>query len=215
MSNFPIDPTKWADNKYQTEWAATDYLETPDGVGFYPKHHCKHTYNISKPFIKKFRNAIDVGCRVGEYTRYLHLDFQHVYAFDPNLWAGFSNNVDLKKVTHFNCALGDENTQITMFGGMHTAREGIKAKVKPCLKLDDFMLTDIDYVKIDVEGFEHKVLLGAQKTIEKWNPVIVIEQNHVTIAGASQFAAKEYLESIGYRQAAVDSRGWDIVMVRA
>ncbi len=65
-----------------------------------------------------------------------------------------------------------------------------------------------------MEGFEKKVLLGAARTIERWNPVIVIEQNHVVLEGNERYSAKEYLESIGYRQVAVDSRGWDFVMVR-
>jgi hypothetical protein len=77
-----------------------------------------------------------------------------------------------------------------------------------------FDFEDVDYIKIDVEGFEKKVLLGAARTIERWNPVIVVEQNHVVLDGDVQYSAKAYLEGIGYRQVAVDGRGWDFVMVR-
>jgi FkbM family methyltransferase len=212
--NLPA-PTNWQDNPYQKEWSGSDYLYSADGTGEFPKHPCKLTYLLSKPFIKKFRNALDVGCRVGEFSRYLHHDFQHVYSFDPNLWMNFRYNVDLRKVTHFCCALGDEPGEITIYGGTHSETSGGKRKVVPVFTIDAFEMQDVDYIKIDVEGFEKKVLLGAKRTIERCNPVIVIEQNHVVLEGDRQYSAKEYLESIGYEQAAVDKRGWDFVMVRA
>jgi FkbM family methyltransferase len=207
-------PTEWSDNPYQEEWAERDYLFSPDGNKEYPNHACKLTYLLSKPFIKNFRTALDVGCRVGEFTRYLHRDFQHVYAFDPNLWADFRCNVDLKKVTHFRCALGEEIGEIRMFGGTHSEREGAKSKIAPVYMIDMFGFEDVDYIKIDVEGFEKKVLLGAVRTIDRYNPVIVIEQNEVVLEGDHRYSAKEYLETLGYKSVAVDKRGWDFVMVR-
>jgi len=44
-----------------------------------------------------------------------------------------------------------------------------------CRTLDSFNLTNVDYIKIDVDGFEVPVLQGAQETIRKNNPVINIE----------------------------------------
>lgn len=216
MENDPSlpSPTEWQDNPYQQEWAERDYLYSADGIGEFPQHACKLTYLVSKPFVKNFRTALDVGCRVGEFSRYLHRDFQHVYSFDPNFWPNFRFNVDLNKVTHFQCALGDDIGEIRMFGGMHSERAGVKSKIVPVFTIDMFNFKDVDYLKIDVEGFEKKVLLGAQQTIDRYSPLIVIEQNHVVLEGDEKYSAKEYLEGIGYRQAAVDKRGWDFVMVR-
>jgi FkbM family methyltransferase len=207
-------PTKWPDNPYQEEWAARDYLYLSKGVGEDPGHPCKLTYLLSKPFNKNFRTAIDVGCRVGEFTRYLQLDFAHVYAFDPRIWPNFRFNVDLGKVTHFRCALGDERCETVMYAGSHNEHDGLEPRTVPVYALDTFGFEDVDYIKIDVEGFEKKVLLGAAQTIERCNPVIVIEQNHVVLEGEHQYSAKEYLESIGYVSVAVDDRGWDFIMVR-
>ena len=206
--------TKWKDNPYDAEWAERDYLHTPDGPAEHPKHPCKRTYLQSKPFIRNYRTAVDIGCRVGEFTRYLQLDFQRVFAFDPNLWVSFRFNVDLTKVTHFNCALGDERGEISMFGGCHSPLGRGKPKTVPVYTLDEFDLQEVDYIKVDVEGFEKKVLIGGAKTIERWNPLIVIEQNDVVLDGECRYAAKQYLEGIGYREVAVDRRGWDLVMVR-
>jgi FkbM family methyltransferase len=216
MENTQVlpSPTQWKDNPYQEEWAERDYLYSPDGIGAFPKHPCKMTYLLSKPYIKNFRSALDVGCRIGEFTRYLQLDFGHVYAFDPNLWPQFRFNVDLEKVSHFQCALGDEVGEIHMFGGGHHEQGGGSSKIVPVFTLDMFDFQEVDYIKIDVEGFEKKVLLGAKRLIERCSPLIVIEQNHVVLEGDQQYSAKDYLESIGYHEVAVDKRGWDFVMVR-
>src|SRR5438270_10288720 len=95
MDNVPNlpSPTNWPDNPYQDEWADRDFLYSADGIGEFPKHACKMTYLLSRTFIRNFRKAIDVGCRVGEFTRYLQRDFQHVNSFDPNLWPNFRYNV--------------------------------------------------------------------------------------------------------------------------
>ena len=44
-----------------------------------------------------------------------------------------------------------------------------------CRTLDSFGLTNVDFVKIDVDGFELALLEGASKTLTDNNPVINIE----------------------------------------
>jgi len=210
---FPFPPTIFKSNPYQEEWYSTDFMHSPDGIKNFPRHHCKITFMISLPFIKKFKNAIDVGCRDGEYSRYLQHHFEHTYGFDPRLRPNYPYNVDLKKVTHFNCALGDRQESITMFGGTHDPTHGTQSAVVPCFRLDDFGLTDISYIKIDVEGFEEKVLAGGQELIERDRPIVVVEQNEVGLEGSDKFGAKTWLEARGYRHAATCPRGWDYIMV--
>jgi FkbM family methyltransferase len=214
MTDLPR-PTVWKENPYQREWAKRDYLHMAEGAREFRKHPCKRTYLLSKPYIKNFRNAVDIGCRDGEFTRYLHLDFEHVFAFDPRLKSRFCYNVDLAKVTHFQCALGDEIGEIEMFGGGHSPPGDAPLHKAPVFTLDMFELPQVDYIKIDVEGFEKKVLLGAGRTIERHSPVIVIEQNDTVLEGDHRYSAKMHLESLGYQQVAVDKRGWDFVMARA
>jgi len=43
--------------------------------------------------------------------------------------------------------------------------------------LDSFGIERIDVMKIDVEGFEHKVVLGGEETIARCRPIIVVETN--------------------------------------
>ena len=44
------------------------------------------------------------------------------------------------------------------------------------LTLDEFNLARVDFIKIDIEGMEMEALEGASKTIEKNNPILLIEK---------------------------------------
>lgn len=208
----PIQPTRFMQNPYCEEWYARDFFHSPDGVKEFPDHHCKQTFMVSKPYIKRFRTAVDIGCRDGEYTRYLQHHFAHTWGFDPRPMLNFCFNVDLRKVTHFACALGDEQTSIQMFGGTHRVVDG-RMHTVPCFLLDQFHLQEVDYIKIDVEGFERKVLIGAEETIMRDRPLIVIEQNDVRLPEEAPFAARLWLEERDYVQVATCPRGWDCIMV--
>ncbi len=41
--------------------------------------------------------------------------------------------------------------------------------------LDSHNLENVDFIKIDVEGYEPEVLQGAERTITTYNPVLFIE----------------------------------------
>jgi FkbM family methyltransferase len=190
---YPVNPSIFSDNPFQWSWYETDYLFTPDGTREMPNHHCKQTWTASLPFITRKRNAVDIGCRDGEYTRYLHKDFNHVYCFDYRRRKLFHKNVDLKKITHFKCALGDKNKVIKV-SGAGSIDSGKIPKDKwydeEIFTLDQFNLTDIDYIKIDVDGYEQNVLKGAINTIKRNLPLLIIEAENGDLRGIN-FCEKE------------------------
>ena len=61
--------TKFKSSHFKWAWYDRDFFYSMDGIGEHPDHHCKKTWIVSKPFITTARNAIDIGCRDGEYTR--------------------------------------------------------------------------------------------------------------------------------------------------
>lgn len=66
----------------------------------------------------------------------------------------------------------------------------------PCVRLDDFLGgVPVALVKIDVEGFELKVLKGAQSLLSKSRPLLYVENDRVS----QSRALIEYLWSLGYR----------------
>jgi len=58
---------------------------------------------------------------------------------------------------------------------------------------------EVDYIKIDCEGFEYRVLQGAKETIQRCRPVVVIEQkpHDMYSKDYGQFAAIGLLEDWG------------------
>ena len=207
---YPIEPTIFKDNPYRWEWYERDFFCSPDGTKEFPDHHCKVTFVESIPFITKKRNAVDIGCRDGEYTRYLHKDFEHVFCFDYRRRKLFHKNVDLSKITHFKCALGEEyKIEKVSGGGSITTGKIPKEKWydEQLYTLDQFNLSDVDYIKIDVDGFEVRVLQGAKNTILAYNPLLVLE------AERGDTSAIEFCkENFDYKIAAWDKYNRNVIM---
>lgn len=152
-------------------------------------------YNWVKPFIKNFSNAVDVGCREGGFAREMENDFRHIYCFDfRNKQTDFFSNIkDQNKFTYNVFGLGDANkmtyTSSTRVGKIKD-RGSVKVNIRT---MDSFDYTDVGFIKIDVEGYELKVLQGAQKTIMNNLPVILVEQNKGNLDSV------KLLESWAYR----------------
>jgi FkbM family methyltransferase len=71
------------------------------------------------------------------------------------------------------------------------------------LRIDDFVSPNahIGFVKIDVEGYEFKALVGGRKMIERCRPIIISEFAPPNLQESSGVSGREYLEfflSLGY-----------------
>ena len=138
--------------------------------------------DASLKFVRQWRTAIDVGANVGEWTRPLAKRFDHVICFEPNpnFRNCFKKNITESNVTLYpyglsshshNAIQGVNATHLNDVLGDTEPREGDIE----CRSLDSFDLRDVDYIKIDVDGFEIPVLQGAQETLKRNSPVINIE----------------------------------------
>ena len=208
---WPLKPTVFDSNPFDWNWYEKDFFYSPDGTEEFPDHHCKQTWMVSLPFIMSKRNAIDVGCRDGEYTRYIHKDFEHVYCFDYRRRKLFHKNVDLSKITHFKCALGEEHKIIKVSGAGSITAGKVPLEEwydEQLYTIDEFNFENIDYIKIDVDGYELNVLQGAIKTIEKYKPVLVLEQEF-----GETTALKFCIEMFQYKIGAWDPLHRNVVLV--
>lgn len=127
--------------------------------------------------------ALDIGANVGLWSRDLTQVFDRVIAFEPV--ADFRACL-LKNVTGLNfevraCALGAEDTTINMIitventGHSHVDTNTLGLGTIPMHRLDSLELPKIDYIKIDCEGYENTILRGAQQTILRDRPIMVVE----------------------------------------
>jgi FkbM family methyltransferase len=150
------------------------------------------------------RTALDIGGHVGFWSYYLATAFAKVHAFEPNeLFAQcFERNVRAKGVTLHRVALGDTERKIALevdpenTGATHV-RPGGEGEI-PMRRLDDFAFDEVDFIKVDVEGFELQVLEGARETLARCRPIVIVEQKDFAGRyGGERYGAAELLQSLG------------------
>jgi hypothetical protein len=94
-------------------------------------------------------------------------------------------------------------------GHTHIDQTSMGKGTIPLKTLDSFNLTNIDMIKIDVEGFEGEILAGAMKTIEQNKPVLVIEQQkHEYQNDINETPAIKILEGWGYQVVEQFNKDW-------
>src|SRR5688572_5732002 len=200
---------KYKKPKYLTaklEWGemkvAPDWLGMNIYFGSYERKEMLMLSKISNPNWV----ALDIGANIGYYTVFLEkkLNCTTVHAFEPSpreyqlLRENVESNHCKNIVTH-NIALGDEESTIKLY----TSSENIgknsiinfdrsdQEVTVPMKVLDVFILqlgiTQIDFVKIDVEGAEPMVLKGAAETLKKFKPIILYESWAFTQAPYGSF----------------------------
>lgn len=155
------------------------------------------------PFCRQRRLALDVGAHIGLWAVQLAEHFEQVAAFEPHpdSFAALAENVAGKAVALHQYALGNEigTTWLSEIGlAAHVAPAGENGTVEiEVVNLDAIELPPIDFLKIDVEGFETFVLRGGARTIQRDRPVIVIEQKHERRYGLDDQAAVKLLKQWG------------------
>ncbi|SHK60143.1 FkbM family methyltransferase [Bradyrhizobium lablabi] len=79
-------------------------------------------------------------------------------------------------------------------------------------RIDDIIaerrIEALDFVKIDIEGSELHALKGAEKTLKKFCPTILIElyEEHLKNCGTSSEEVKSFLTQLGYRESFLDGK---------
>lgn len=137
------------------------------------------------PHVKNFRNAIDVGGHCGLWSRPLSRMFGKVHAFEPipehrECFAANMRSFEVSNVALHACALGEKAGQVSLHTS-HTSsgdtfvKEGGEHASEMCT-LDSFEFQDVDFIKLDCEGYELFALRGGEQTIKRWKPTIIVEQ---------------------------------------
>jgi FkbM family methyltransferase len=167
----------------------------------------------------RLRTAIDVGGHVGLWSYNLAPAFQHVHAFEPvaSLRECFDRNVEAQNVTLHPVALGAAEGSVSMHTTIDSTGDSwVKGggEIRMCT-LDSFFLEDVDFIKVDCEGYEENVLRGAMYTIKHCRPVIIVEQKRDMASrfGLQPLGAVKFLQSLGYR--VEQDLGGDFLMVPA
>ena len=154
--------------------------------------------------LRNRRTAIDAGAAEGLVTEWLAERFESVHAFEPvpNTFALLSKNEWYGKVVCHNVALGDRTEMQAIEGTQHSAHISDRTDCPSVhvTTLDSFDIPRVDLIKIDVEGFETRVIMGAMKLISSCQPMIMFERKHLFGTRYKDESPTTFLRRYGYKK---------------
>lgn len=188
-----------------------------------------HVTKVFKDHVQAGMGVLDIGANIGYFSMIaasLAGETGVVYAVEPN-----TNNVkfiELSKrengfnnIKIINSAAGEDfdilslNSSYSNGTTAHLSEDQqtlMKSTVVACMPLDNLIPADrkIDFIKIDIEGFEYRALLGARRLLEKWRPVIVSEfsPDFMPLTGGNDGPTYlRFLFDLGYTAAIIQKNG--------
>ena len=128
----------------------------------------------------------DVGSNIGYHATAFASKHAEVYCFEPNplnYKLLEQNTAKFKNVHLTQCAVSNQNgttnigifdlDSVSNFGDVHiNDQNGVPVTT---IRLDDVNLPNPHIIKIDVEGYEYGVMLGAEQIIKSYMPMIYYE----------------------------------------
>lgn len=162
-----------------------------------------HVIETFDKYLNSKSVCIDAGAHIGYHTIYMSTIAQQVHSFECNnkTYEKLRKNIESNKINNVNLykyGLTDKKTNdiyLAFFNQSNTGASSLSNNpIKPpnyfeplkkkqsvnMMTIDDLNLHKLDFIKIDVEGYERKVIDGGMKTIRKYKPLILMEiwENH-------------------------------------
>ena len=173
------------------------------------------TTSLMKTIVKQGMNAFDLGSNIGWHTLNLSKLVSktgHVYSFEPepSLFKIFQENIKLnhlENVSAYQMAVSDKNgiDKFTINSmqdgdnrlGLNTI-DGESIDVRT-ISLDDFCKTHnlkIDFLKMDIEGSEPKVLRGMKRILRENLQIKIITEFCPAIIEEMGSSPKDFLKTL-------------------
>ena len=197
-------------------------LQPGEGVSrltFYFGHSEPDLFAFYDSFLKKGMLAVDVGANIGLHTLFMAKRVSpggRVLSFEPSPknFSRLKEHVEknhLENVRIFSLALGDHrgtgffNEDFNDSSRSHFSGEGHGLTVN-IARLDDICLSEgvqrIDFLKLDVEGFEMRVLEGARSFFSAGSCAVLqieLDPNNLARQGSQETKVASWLSDRGYR----------------
>ena len=165
------------------------------------------------------RGFVDVGAHIGTYSIPMSGCFDRVYSYEAeeNNYRLLTENIALNKkdnIQTYHIALGstwkksanvvrhqnDNSGFFAVIDNSNSLNLPVVGQID-MQRLDDCEFdTNIDFIKIDVEGSELAVLKGAEGLLERDSPLLEIEINNLSqkLYGISEHDIQDWLQQHGY-----------------
>lgn len=182
------------------------------------RYHYLRVAGSLEPEIHELRSivrpglTVDVGANYGIYTYALAKLGHRVLAIEPQPWCASAirawgrSAVDVLEVglsdergtaeLHLPIINGVRSTGYASIDHSQAVGDPITIEV---MRLDDLDLPDVSFIKVDVEGHELKVLRGAENTLRRWRPDLLIEVAEVNMTTNTVSDVLDWLAGLKYR----------------
>lgn len=172
-----------------------------------------------RKYIQPEMNALDIGANHGVYALSIakKLTTGHVWAFEPTIAPGsmLARSIELNhftdKVTWVHAGLSDQETtaEINISANselnslyahnLSESKETIQLKALDVFLAAEQIHVPIDFVKLDAEGEEIKVLQGGARFFQEQSPLLMFELVHITEINHGLIEAVQALGYTVYR----------------
>jgi FkbM family methyltransferase len=164
--------------------------------GFLDPHgeHEKSFQTFCRNYLPRDAVALDIGANIGVTSLVMsaHLCGGEVHAVEgaENVYKTLESNLaanGVSNVTPHRLAISDSTRMVrfvdnSAYGHIADSFDGDKkSDAVEAITLDDLVerigLERLDFIKVDIEGHEPQLFSGAQKTIARFDPIILFELN--------------------------------------
>lgn len=158
------------------------------------------------------RTVIQAGGHIGVWPLWLAKEFQRVITFEPDFdnWASLIVNIKQeKKISCYYAALGARDGHIILKQNFNSTQTHVIENPKPIgisqTTIDNSGILNVDLIVLDLEGYEYQALLGAEQTINRCSPIIMVENQimkweHKRDMKPNCKLVEEWLEGHGYQR---------------
>ncbi len=181
-----------------------------------------HERHLLRRLVSPGMRVVDVGANIGYYTLMFHRlvgPSGEVICIEPspeNL-EELRRNVDgnhLANARIISCAVGETPGRVGFKAGINggVVRDGEGAYTADVQTLDSLVAERVDFVKIDVDGYEGHVLKGARELLARDRPILFLEF-HPELVGRHGTSFDEVLELLSGVYSSIEffetcRRGW-------
>jgi FkbM family methyltransferase len=206
------------------EWVLFFYGEYEPGLTDLVRRICKPGYVTCDVGANIGTLTLIMGELVGEAGKVIAVEPQ------PEEYEKLVENISLNRMTQVKplcCALSNSSGRLRLYSpslkdanraksSLYAANVGEGATEVPVevTTLDALLVAEhcdqLDLLKIDTEGNEWKVLLGAQNSIKQYRPYVIFEYDRRTWhnAGAEFGSAQQFFADLGYSLYVIQDEGW-------
>ena len=171
--------------------------------------HDRFTSRLLREAIKQYevKVCVDAGAHIGSLARVMLDEGCKVHAFEPNPAAIECLRHNCPEAIIHGYALSDQEGSVAYHSNINSGAGHCEVNDCPMITGGDLPMTTLDrfnipagLVKIDIEGFEVRMLKGARKTIHDYAPVILFEVNKGALerAGSSDKELFQLIHELGY-----------------